>query len=157
MYNREEAKQLRVDFWNGFGYYSKRLPYLRRQNKKWILYNTKIKHLELKFETERHTARVLMEINHRNENHRLEVFEQIQAYKTIVEEAFGQPLIWDYLYTMPTGKEVCRIYFEQGGFDFHKREQWPELYKFLSTHMKKLEKAFREIQEFIQPPGNDDF
>lgn len=157
MYNREEAKQLRKDFWNGFGYFSRRLSYLRRQNKKWILYNTKIKNLELKFELERNTARVILEINHRNENHRLAVFEQLQSYKSIMEEAFGETLIWEYLYTMPTGKEVCRIFYEKGGFDFHVRQQWPDIYRFFTAYMIKMETAFKEVNEFIQPPGMDDF
>lgn len=157
MYNREEAKQLRLDFWNGFGYYSRNLSHLKSQNNKWVLYHTKIKNLELKFELERFTARVILEINHRNENLRLDMFEQIQQYKTVVEETFGEALIWDYVYTLPTQKEVCRIYCEKDTFDFHKREHWPAIYQYLSAHMIKMEAAFYEIKDFIQPPSNDAF
>lgn len=157
MYNREEAKQLRLDFWTGFGYYSRNLPHLQSQNKKWILYNTKIKNLELKFELERCTARVILEVNHKREDFRLDVFEQIQQYKTIVEDAFTKALIWDYVYTLPTQKEVCRIYCEKDSFDFHKREHWPAIYTYLSTQMIKMEAVFHEIKDFIQPPSIDAF
>lgn len=87
----------------------------------------------------------------------MDIYEQIQRYKTVVEDAFGESLIWDYVYTLTTNKEVCRIYCENTRYDFHKREHWPDIYKYLSTQMIKMENVFHEIKDFIQPSSNLDF
>ncbi len=141
---------MRLDFWDGFGKYSRRLKHLKQQNKKWVLYNTGIKHVELKFEVERDVVRVMMEVNHRSEDHRLEVYEKLEKYKSIVEEICGE-LKWDYLYTLPTGKEVCRAYCESYEWDFHNQKQWPLLYEFMARNMIRMELAFQEIHELLSP------
>ena len=152
MYSKDEAKQLRKDFWDDFGYYSRRLPELKGQNKKWILYNTKIKHLELKFEVERKRVQVMMEVNHRNESHRLDVFGQLEQYKKIIEEQFGSPLTWELIYPLSENKDVCRIYCERTDLDFYNREQWPTIFRYLSINMLNMERAFLEIKDIIQIP-----
>lgn len=152
MYSKDEAKQLRKNFWDDFGYYSRRLPELKGQNKKWMLYNTKIKHVELKFEVERKHIQVILEVNHRSETQRLDVFGQLEQYKSIIEEIYGGSLIWDFVYTLPENKDVCRIYCETTEYDFHKQEQWPAIFRYLSTNMLRLEEAFVEIKDLIRLP-----
>lgn len=152
MYNKEEAKQLRIDFWNDFAIYSKQLDYLKPQRGRWMMYYTGIKHVVLKFDVERHVIRVALELNHRREVHRLEVYEQLEKYKAIINEAFGEGLIWDYVYTTSSGNEVCRLYVESDAFDFHKREHWKSMFVFMGDNMIKLEEAFKDIKDFIVIP-----
>lgn len=152
MYSKEEAKQLRLDFWKGFGDYSKTLAYLRPNRGRWILYYTKIKHLELKFEVLRHTVRVMIEVNHKNENKRLDLFEQLQQYKKIIETAYGGALTWDFVFTTPSGNEVCRIYTENNSFDYHNQKQWPEMYQYMAEEMRRIELAFKEVKDFLHAP-----
>lgn len=153
MYNKEEGKQLRLDFWNEFGDYSKKLSALKPNRGRWIMYYTGIKGLELKFDVERHVIRIALELNQRREAHRLDIYGQLEKYKPIIEEAFGEGLIWDFLYTTASGNDVCRLYVERDGWDFHKREQWPEMYSFMSDNMIGLEKAFKEVKDFIVVPA----
>jgi hypothetical protein len=44
---------------------------------------------------------------------------------------------------------VCRIYTAKRGIDIHRRIQWMEFYRFLSSEMLKLEKAFRLVKDAI--------
>lgn len=150
MYTKEEAKQLRLDFWEGFGTYSKSLDYLIPNRGRWILYYTGTKHLELKFDVERHIIRVALELNHRDENRRFDLYTQLEKYKVIIEDTFGEGLIWDYVYTTASGNEVCRIYVEGEGFDFHCRDDWSRMYEFMAENMSKLEMAFLEVKDLIK-------
>jgi len=152
MYNKEEAKQLRIDFWNAFAEYSKQLDYLKPQRGRWMMYYTGIKNVVLKFDVERHVLRVALELNHKRELHRLDVYEQLVKYKPIIDEAFGQGLIWDYVFTTSSGNEVCRLYVENKTFDFHKREHWNDMFAFMADNMTKLEMAFKDIKDFIVLP-----
>lgn len=152
MYNKEEAKQLRLDFWNEFDCYSKTLDYLRPNRGRWILYYTGIKNLDLKFEVLRNVVRVVLEVNYKDEDKRFDIYSQLEQYKNIIEKKFDGPLIWDYVYTTDSGNEVCRIYTEIEGYDFHCRSDWKVMFEFMANRMMRLEKAFKAIKDFIQSP-----
>lgn len=152
MYNKDEAKQLRLDFWNEFRDYSAQLDYLKPQRGRWMLYYTGIKGVALKFDVERHMIRVALEMNHRQEEQRLDLYEQLLKYKVIIEATFGQGLIWDYVFTTSSGNEVCRLYVENEQYDFHKREDWQQMFAFMANNMIKLEMAFKDIKDFLVLP-----
>jgi hypothetical protein len=150
MYSKEEVKQLKKEFWEGFGVYCSQIPELKRRKSKFMLYNTKMKGVELKFDATRDGAFVILELNHSNSTLRLEKYEQFEQYKTIMEKQFPNGLIWDFAYIRECGTEVCRIYTSKTGIDLHRRIQWMEFYQFMSTEMMKMEKAFIAVKEAIE-------
>jgi len=150
MYTKEESKQLHLDFWTGFEAYSKSLEGLKANGGRWIYYYTGIKNVALKFDVERHLIRVALELNHRDENRRFELYTKLEKYKAIFEESFGAPLIWDYVFTRTAGNEVCRVYTEQAGFDLHRRQEWPQMFDYMARNMLQMEKAFLMVKEVLK-------
>ena len=149
MYSKEELKQLKKEFWEGFGTYCSLIPALKRRKSKFMLYNTKMKGVELKFDATRKGASVILEINLSNANQRLEKYEKFLLSKTIMEKQFPMGLIWDPSYIRECGTEVSRIYTKKNDIDLHRRIQWMDFYKFMSSEMLKLEKAFKAVKEMI--------
>lgn len=149
MYSKEELKQLKKEFWEGFGTYCSLVPALKRRKSKFMLYNTKMKGVELKFDATRSGASVILEINLSNTDQRLEKFEQFVLHKSTMEKQFLQGLIWNSKYIRECGTEVSRIYTEKTDIDLHRRIQWLEFYKFMTDEMIKLEKAFKLVKEII--------
>ena len=47
MYSKDELRKLKTEFWESFAAYCEVQPYLRRRRKMWVLYNTKVKGVEL--------------------------------------------------------------------------------------------------------------
>jgi hypothetical protein len=150
MYSKDELKQLKKEFWEGFSIYCSHIPAMRKRKSKFMLYNTKMKGVEMKFDATREGALVILEINHPDEARRLELYEKFEQYKIIMEKDFADGLIWDFAYVRESGEEVCRIYTSKTGIDIHRRIQWMEFYKFMSEEMLKLEKAFRMVKEVIE-------
>lgn len=150
MYSKEELKQLKKEFWEGFGLYCSQIPALKRRKSKFMLYNTKMKGVELKFDATREGAWVILEINLSDETARLERYEQFEMYKSIFEKNFPEGLIWDFAYVRESGEQVCRIYTCKTGIDIHRRIQWMEFYKFMAEEMQKLEKGFRKVKEALE-------
>lgn len=150
MYSKEELKSLKKEFWESFGVYSSLQPALKNRKKTWILYDTKIKGVELKFDATRKGAYVILEVNHKNENDRLEMFERLTWYKDNLEKDFPEGLIWDILYVRDTGKQVARIYTQHIGIDFHRREDWGTFFSFMAKNMWILERNFLSIAEYIR-------
>lgn len=149
MYSKDELRLLKKEFWEGFGNYCSNIPALKRRKSKFMLYNTKMKGVELKFDANREGAFVILEINHNDTTKRYELYEKFELYKNLMEKNFQDGLIWDFAYIRECGTEVCRIYTKKTGLDIHRRNHWEEFYQFLSSEMLKLEKAFRLVKEAV--------
>jgi len=149
MYTKEEKKELVRRFWASFDDYCNNIPLLAVKKRKWILHKTKISNVSLKFETGRENARVILEIGHRNEARRLMVYEIFEKYKVILEQDFPEGLIWDFAFTRDNGQPVCRIYSQLNNVDFHRQDQWPQIFDFFAKNMHLLENNFLEIRDIV--------
>jgi hypothetical protein len=149
MFTQEQAKSLRLQFWEKLNNRTRRLPGQKGKKKIWLFDNTGIKGLDLRFDVARKKYQVALEINHNNEGQRLFLFEKLLACKPIFEKEFGEALIWNFFYKKDTGEQVCRIFVEKPG-DILKNELWTQLIYFLINTMINLEKAFLSVKEYLQ-------
>ncbi len=149
MFSKEEAKELRLEFWRKLDNRTRRLPGQSGRKRKWISDRTDIKGLDLRFDVDREKAIVALEINNKQEEKRLELYERLESCKTIFETTFGKHLTWDYLYEKPTGKHVCRVYVEMKA-DLYEVKEWPKVSYFLIDNMMRLEKAFLEVKDYLK-------
>lgn len=150
MYSKDELKRLKLEFWESFAAYCEVQPYLRRRRKIWTLYNTKVKGVEMKFDANRKGAYVILEVNHRNEADRLEMFEKLTWYKEQIEQDLPEELIWDICFIRENGEQVARIYAAKEGLDLHRRTDWGEMFSFIATKMYLLERNFMAIAEYLR-------
>lgn len=155
MYSKDELKQLNILFWEKFGQYCEVHPKLRHKHKKWMLHRTKIKDVALRFEVTRFNVKVILELGNSNENLRLKAYEFLEQYKVVMEEGFENGLIWEFYHEREdSGKEICRIYTELNNVDFHRQNQWPEIFNFFIENMSKLEENFLPIRDLLQEELN---
>lgn len=152
MYKRDELKQLKTDFWNGFADYCNTIPRLAQRKQKFMLYNTRLKGTELKFDVQRHEVAVVLEINHTDYDHRIELFEHFKACRMLFEEAFdGMEVVYEPFYKLETGKDVCRIYIRLADeMDFHRRDDWQKFYGFMARNMMRLERIFNQAKQALE-------
>ncbi|WP_438963002.1 DUF4268 domain-containing protein [Nonlabens sp.] len=141
MYTKEEAKQIRQQFWTMFG---------KRYDRKWLLYHTKIKDLVLKFSFEDRRALVSIDIEHEDSFYRDYYFEKMVSLQAILKEEVSQDIILDPDYVLESGKHIARIYVMLEGVKIQKKTQWPKVYEFFYEHMDKLELFFWEYKDFIE-------
>lgn len=157
MYSREEAKKIRLEFWEQFGRRCEAHPMLRSKPKKWMLHRTKIKGIALRFDVGRKNAAVMLELNHKNENKRLKAFEILELFKLIVEDGFENGLTWEFYHQREdSGQEVCRIFTELESVDLHRQKQWPEIFNFFIENMVKLEDNFLQIRDVLKEELNQE-
>ena len=150
MYSKDELKNLKLEFWESFAAFCEVQPYLRGRKKIWTLYDTKVKGVELKFDATREGAFVILEVNHRGEEARLEMFERLTWYKDTLETDFPEGLTWDICFVRDTGKQVARIYTSKSGIDFHRRQDWGEFFSFMASQIYLLERNFMSIAEYLR-------
>ena len=151
MYSQEEAKKLRLEFWEQFGKRCEIHPLLRERRKKWMLHRTKIQGVALRFEASRTDAKVMLELSHKNEDKRLKAFEILENYKVVIEDGFSEGLIWEFFHQREdSGQEVCRIYTILNNVNYHRRTDWPGIYNFFIENMLRLEENFLMVRDVLK-------
>ena len=141
MFSREESKRIREEFWTDFG---QKFP------RKWLLYNTKIKEVQLKFTFTTEFAQVSLDVSSSD--------DVIQEYYTEKFHSLESVLKSDYLpkasleddYLLPEGKLVMRIFVQLDKVNIHNRNHWPEVFEFLYRNMDLLESFFEDFEDFIK-------
>ena len=141
-------------FWAEFDEYGDTVPDLAWRKKKWILHDTGISHIDLKFDVCHDFAMVALEINRKSENRRLRVYELVERYRILLEEGFVNGLTWDYCYLNSNNQEVCRIYIEKQGVNLYKIADWDVIIPFLAENMLILQDNFLGIQEALKEEVN---
>jgi hypothetical protein len=140
MYSKEEAKNVRQQFWTMFG---------KRYDRKWLLYDTKLKDINLKFSFEDRRALVSIDINHDDAIFRAYYYEKLISLKNIMKEDVSEELIFEENYILESGKTISRVFVMYEGVKIQKQTDWPEVYDFFYTYMDRLESFFREYKDFI--------
>jgi hypothetical protein len=142
MFNKEEAAQMRKDFWIAFG---KSFP------RKWIKYNTQIKGFSFKFVAERKQALVVLDIEQPNEINNELLFEQLQSLKTILENEFLPEIIFDSEHLLESGKIIHRIYvLYPKKFSIYNKDSWRDCFEFFVKNMHQFELFFSEYEDYIK-------
>ena len=141
MFSREESKKIRQEFWTSFG---KEFPH------KWLLYNTKMKEIQLKFTFSRKIAQVSLDILDEDEMIRAYYFEKMQSLENVLKSEYLPEATLEEFYELPEGKIISRVYVEMHNVSIHNRKDWPEVKKFLATNMLQLEEFFKDFSDFIK-------
>lgn len=150
MYSREEAKELRVSFWKQFQDFTNK----RRKNKgrtgKWILDKTGINALNLRFHFDEQTALVGIDIETRNLDKRLELYEKLESTRSQINKALGENTTWELEYVRENNKSVSRIYTVIDGVSILDTKTWNRVNMFFFDRMTALEDYFLEYKDYLR-------
>jgi len=142
MFSKEEALQIKKEFWTGFS---------TAHPRKWLLHNTKIKDVTFKFFVDNKTAQVALEIEPRDEEKRKIYFEKIESLKAILVEEFLPDVILERNYYLPNGKLISRVWVDiDKSVSVNNKKTWPEIYDFFADKMNNFELFFYEYEEYIK-------
>ncbi len=150
MYTREEAKEIRLEFWQRFSSYSA----IRRRQKgkpaKWIMNKTGIRQLKLKFHVDTHHALTGIDIETRNMDKRIALFNLLEELGVRLEETMGTEMEWELEHILPSGKSISRVSVKLDGVSLYNRNDWPDIFKFFYRNMMKLEAFYEEYADLLK-------
>lgn len=140
MFSKQEAQQLKKEFWTAFG---KAFP------RKWLLYDTKIKDFSFKFYADNKKAEVSIDIEMKDELFRNAYYEKIWSLESILEDEIGA-FSKDEFYVLENGKVISRIWVEKNGVSIFNKQTWPYIFEFFVEKMDAFERLFYEYEDFIK-------
>ena len=146
MYSRQEASQLRQEFWTSFGQYMS--PVLSAEGEKinWINYKTGEKDIYFKMQADNKKAFIGIELTHRDAGIQHLYFEQFTELKKILEDSMGEEWTWQLHIADENGRLVSRIYTEQNQVSILKKEDWPALISFFKPRMIALDEFWSMVK-----------
>jgi hypothetical protein len=150
MYTKEEKKNLRQKFWEQFKKYSKKQKLKRGKPAKWIMNDTGIKQLKLKFHFDENQAFAGFEIETRNLDKRIELFDKLEKLKTVITKAVPLDLQWLLEVPLTDKKTVSRVIAVLPDVNIYNTSHWNMVNQFLYKVMEPIETLFLEYKDYLK-------
>lgn len=141
MYSKEEAQQVKKDFW---------ILFAEEYPRKWLLYNTKIKDVSFKFNADNKKAIVSLDIEPKNNENRLIYFQKIESLQTILREEYLPTILFNENFQLDSGKIISRVWVELDGISINNKATWLIIFEFFSKNMELFELFFYEYEDYIK-------
>ena len=139
MYSKQEASQLRQEFWTAFGQYM--LPVLSGEGEKinWINYKTGEKDIYFRMNADNKKASIGIELTHKDAGMQELYFEQFRQLQKMLDNALPEKWIWCLHTRNEHGKIISRIYTEMENVSIFKKEDWSQLISFFKLRIMALD------------------
>ncbi|MCX2740744.1 DUF4268 domain-containing protein [Pontibacter anaerobius] len=139
MYTREQASQIRQQFWTVFGQYLS--PQLSADGWKvnWLNYKTGVKDIYFRMNADNKRGYIAIELSHPDTELQELVFDQFMEHKTMLHEALGEEWEWLLHTSDESGRVVSRIYREIASVNVFNKDDWPALISFLKPRIIALD------------------
>lgn len=150
MYAKDETKNIREEFWNEFKSWSGGKRTKAGKPGKWIMNDTGIRQLKLKFHFDDKIALAGIEVDTRNPDKRIDLWDKLEKTRTLLEEKMGSPLVWNMEYTLEVNKTVSRVYYMIDRVNIYDRTTWKKVNEFLYLKMTRFEDFFLEYKDYFK-------
>ena len=140
MYSKAEMSKLKREFWIAFA---------EKYPRKWLLYDTKIKDFSFKFFVDNRKAAVMIDIEPKDAEKRIALFEKLEGLRAILEEEYLKDLVFEKNLTLETGKIISRVWTERSGVSVSNPATWDEIFGFFSEKMSAMELFFNDFSDFL--------
>ena len=146
MYSRQEASQLRQEFWTAFGQYMQPILSAEGEKLNWINYKTGEKHIYFKMQADNKKSVIGIEISHPDPGVQQLYFDQFQELKKFLIAETEEE--WDWLLHTydETGRQVSRIGTTLAPVSIFKRDEWPALISFFKPRIMALDAFWSNVK-----------
>ncbi|RKR84871.1 uncharacterized protein DUF4268 [Mucilaginibacter gracilis] len=151
MYSKDEASQIKQQFWTTFGQYIAPQPSAEGLKINWVNYKTGIKHLYFKMEADKQGAFIAIQMSHPDLEIQQMMFDQFLGYKTMLHATLAEPWEWA-LHINDTNalqngqRTVTRIYKQLPGTSIFNQQHWPALISFFKPRIIALDEFWSDAQ-----------
>lgn len=150
MYSKEEAQQIRTKFWISFGQYMKLHKSSEGEAINWINYKTGIKDLYFKTDVDSKSAKILIELTHKDLSIQELMFEQFEEFQPMFNSYFGGEWIWSKQYFDDRGKVISSIESKLEGVSIFRESDWVNIINFLKTNLIKLDGFWNDVKDSFE-------
>lgn len=134
MFSKQEAAQLRKEFWTVFGKYMLPVPSAEGEHINWINYKTGVKYIRFHMQTDEKKATVAIELDCKEEEDRASA---LHKFSLLEGELRDLPGIWKW--EKSTERKVDVFITELTCIHLLRKTDWPKIISFFKTAMIALD------------------
>jgi hypothetical protein len=146
MFKRQEASQLKEEFWTTFGKYMAPVPSSEGRRINWINYKTSFKDLYFRMDANQKGARIAISIEHNDADIRQLYLQQFEELKTLLHSVLEEEWEWQEHLRTKDGKTISSIHKELHGVSIFSKEHWPELISFFKSRIILLDQFWDDAK-----------
>lgn len=139
MYSKQEASQLRQEFWTTFGKYMAPVVSAEGTKVNWVNYKTGEKHIYFRMKADNSSASIGIEITHPDAGIRNLYFEQFEQLKQVLHQAVGEEWNWVKGTMDDNGISLSKIYTELTGASIFNKADGTLLISFFKPRIIALD------------------
>ncbi len=139
MYSKQEASQLKQEFWTAFGKYMSPVLSAEGERLNWLNYKTGEKSIYFRMNADNKKASIGIELTHKDADLQALIFEQFQTLKALLYQALDEEWIWKLHSKDELGKTISSIYTEMENVSIFKKEDWSQLISFFKPRIIALD------------------
>jgi hypothetical protein len=147
LYSKEEASQLKQQFWTAFGQYISPHPSADGLKVNWVNYKTGLKHAFFKMQADKRAASIAIELTHPDPGIQELFFEQFKEFKNILNAALDETWEWELHAKDESGKTISRIYKQIDGVSIFNKNDWPALISFFKPRIIALDEFWNDVRD----------
>jgi len=146
MYSKQEASQLRQQFWTTFGQYMNPILSAEGEEINWINYKTGEKNISFRMHADNKKAIISIELNYKDKDIQQIYFEQLLQFRNLFNDAVNEEWNWQLHAHDEHGKIISRIFKEKTGVSIFQKQDWPELISFFKPRIIALDEFWSQIK-----------
>lgn len=146
MYSKQEAAQLRQEFWTVFGQYMRPVFSAEGEKINWINYKTGEKNISFRMHADNKKAIIAIELNHKDKDLQQIYFEQFLQFKNLFTDVMNEKWNWQLHAYDEHEKTISRIFKEKTEVSIFQKKDWPELISFLKPRIIALDEFWSQVK-----------
>lgn len=150
MYSKQQAAQLKQQFWTALGQYMQPVFSAEGERINWINYKTGEKDIYFRMQADNKKAFIAIELTHKDTGLQALYFEQFKQLQSLLNEALNEEWIWQLHAHDEHGKYISRIYTELNDVSIFKQEDWPQLISFFKPRITALDEFWSTAKHVFE-------
>jgi len=146
MYSKQEASQLRQEFWTAFGQYMSPIFSADGEKINWINYKTGDKNIVFRMDADNKKASIAIELTHKDQEIQQLYFEQLLQFKSLFADAVQEEWNWQLHSRDEFGRLVSRISAERNNLSIYQKKDWPDLISFFKPRIIALDTFWSSVK-----------
>ncbi|WP_341901270.1 DUF4268 domain-containing protein [Fluviicola taffensis] len=149
MYSKEEAKQLKINFWNQFKVQMQKTRSSNGRRMNWLSYPSEVKDIYIRVDADGKGARLTFDIQGKDAGVRQILWEQVTELKIVLESEMGTEGVWIENANTSVVSDFNRIIWERSDLNFYKPEDHPEIINYLADRLIHFDAFYQEFKDIL--------
>lgn len=139
MYSRQEATQLKQEFWTLFGQYLHPIKSAEGEKINWINYKTGQQHIKFHMDADNKMATIGIVLQHSDNDIRALFFEQLTELKNMLYATTNENWIWQQDAINNNGQKQSIVFARLDNISVFNKEDWPKAIQFFKPRLIALD------------------